>query len=90
MTDTETHDRKPREVRIAPADLMDKPTVLGTQDLMDVLQIGVHQVGELIASGQLHRLAYSPRNIKVYRGEVLAFLERQTEAAVKARESEAP
>ena len=67
-----------REPRIRPADIIDKPTVLTTQDIMDVLQVGEHTVGELISSGQLHRLAYSRRETKVFKGEVIRFLEQQS------------
>ena len=67
-----------RQSRIHPASIADKPTILGMQDLMDVLQIGEHSIGALVSSGQLHRLAYSQREIKVWRNEVLRFLEQQS------------
>ena len=69
---------KPRQSHISPADIMSKPTVLTVPDLMDVLQVGEHSIGELVSSGQLHRLAYSRREIRVFKGEVIRFLEQQS------------
>ena len=69
---------KPRQSRISPADIMSKPTVLTVPDLADVLQVGEHTIGDLVASGMLRRLSYSGRAIKVYRGEVIRFLEQQS------------
>lgn len=70
-----------RGPRIRPADILDKPTVLTTQDIMDVLQVGEHTVHELVSSGQLHRLAYSRREIRVWKGELVRFLRDQSRGA---------
>jgi hypothetical protein len=67
-----------RQSRIDPADLSDKPAVLDTGDLMDILRIGEDRVQELVSSGALHRLDYSRHEIKVFKGEVERFLEEQS------------
>jgi hypothetical protein len=58
------------------------PAVLTTRDLVATLHIGENHVRKLVADGELHRLAYSPRIILVSRKEVLGFVERQSVASV--------
>jgi len=75
----------PRQTRIHPASIADKPTVMGTPDLMDVLQVGEDEIQKLVSSGRLRPLAYSPQRIKVWQGEVVAFLKRETGASEPAK-----
>ena len=70
--------------RTAPVDIMTLPTVLDVDDLCAVLRVGEHSVRALVDSGALRRLSYSKRAILVSRGEVLRFLEEQTEATFEA------
>jgi hypothetical protein len=58
------------------------PLVFDTADLMAHLRVGRDGVHRLVATGELHRLAYSTKIILVSRAEVLAFLGRQTEARI--------
>jgi len=54
------------------------PSVLNVGDLCRALRVSEDKVRDLVAAGELHRLAYSPGKILVARGEVWRFLRDET------------
>jgi hypothetical protein len=67
---------------IDAAALDSKPEVLDTDDLVDVLRMNARDVRDLVNAGRLRRLAYSRREIRVWREEVRRFLADQTDGAL--------
>jgi len=73
--------------KIEPSALRDKPEVLSTDDLCDVLRISPREVRAEVNSGRLGRLAYSEKDIKVWGAEVRRYLREQTELGRAAAQS---